>query len=439
MAPLAHSAFSASGAKRGLSCPASFHLAQVHDDGQRRSSPFAAEGTLAHAISEACLLTGKDPSDFVGQTRNADGYQIAVDDEFAEALEPYVNLLRGLKAMGFIVLLEQRVSPQIHWGALPALPIDLFGTSDCIAYHPTLEVLVIADLKFGKGIVVETPDNPQLLYYAAGSISDELLKNMLLASGHAVPAGPVPIKEVRTTIVQPRAYHPEGPVRSHSYVPSKIIGWAQHDLYNGVKRALEDKGQTTNAGDWCRFCPAFVPCEAPKKLSLDTAKDMFAGAALENIPATGDTTIMQAPVLSFSDDALGELLDKISIIKPWMAAAEALAKERREAGRDVKGWALVPTLPRRKWADTDPDELRKTLDGITTLDPSDYISETILSPAQVQKRVGKKRYDQEVAPHVVKNSAGRSLVPNGDPRARVRSRSAHEAFNLPAINNPLKD
>jgi hypothetical protein len=62
------------------------------------------------------------------------------------------------------------------------------------------------------------------------------------------------------------------------------------------------------------------------------------------------------------------------------------------------------------------------------LAPDEFETVTLLTPAQVERKIGKKEYAALVAPHVVKNSTGTSLASEGDPRSRVERRNAQAAF-----------
>lgn len=418
MAPTNHSAFSASASSRLLACPGSYALALKVDEENghaRRSSIFSAEGTLAHALSEACLHAGLDPSHFLGETRTADGFDFDVDEEMVEAVRTYVDYVRGLKVMGYDVMLEVRVSPSGLWDGLVQQNVELFGTSDVVAYNAQTRDLRIVDLKFGRGVPVEAKDNSQLLYYAGGALAH------LRGQGHDP-------RTVTTTIIQPRAPHPAGPIRWHEYPAADVIEWARTTLYDGVKRALADNGQTLFAGKHCRFCPVAPHCETLKALSFQTAKDAFLAAPPQNIPASAPAHAVM-PQITLTDAALGELLDKIEVIGPWIDAVKRLALERLEAGQTVPGWKLVPKRPTRKWADPDDDQVMNDL-AAAGVDVDAISARRLLTPAQAEKKLGKKRYDAELAPFVVKTSSGVNLAPEVDPRSVAARQTAQQAFGL---------
>ncbi|OJX48980.1 MAG: hypothetical protein BGO81_10320 [Devosia sp. 66-22] len=420
------------------------------DTGERRSTEFSAEGTLAHSVSEAALFAGSNPADLIGRTFHADGFEFTPDEDFSDNVQAYVDFVRGLMALGYIILLETRVSPMIHWSGLPPLGIDLFGTADCIAFHPQTGKLIIVDLKFGRGIAVEATGNPQLLYYAAGAFSRELLNYLLSQHGYAaLPDGWTP-SEIETIVVQPRAYHPDGPIRRASYSGQEVHDWARGPLYQGVERAINDNGTTFQPGEHCRFCPALPHCKAAEKFSLDAAKDAFKNVPAANVAVangadptsvpTNTDALAALPDTHISDKKLGELLDKLAIIKPYFAALETLAADRlRASSRPGMGWKLVPTRPRRVWADDEPKIVAALHNA--GLAPGLYTETRLRSPAQTERLLGKKAFKalMDQLGLVTSTSGGVTLAPEGDPRTRVQQgRSAQEAF-APTLPSPNAD
>lgn len=416
--PVAHSSFSASSSARLLACPGSYQRALDADDGTRKSTTYSAEGTLAHSLSEICVHTGQDAASFIGRTMQADGHRFVVDDDFAEAAQVYVDTLRGLRSLGFLLSLENRVTPQVHWEGLPRLDIELFGTADCIAYNPETGELVIADLKFGRGVAVEAEGNTQLLYYASGAAHPSVVEAICRANGQPFRG----VASVRTIIVQPRCPHPAGSVRHADYAYDEVVEWARGPLYYGVHAALTDNGKTLAEGKHCRFCPVLAVCDKPREATFEAARAAFLGAPIENLPDPGEPDAA-LPADQLSDDDLGALLDKIEVVAPWLDAVRRLAYERATGNRTIPGWKLVPKRATRQWAG-DPEEaaeqVRATLIA-AGLDPERAFADPkLLSPAQAEKALGRKAYDALLAQHVVKQSSGTTLAVEGDPRARVR-------------------
>ena len=433
MAPTSHSSFPASSSHRLLACPGSYTLGMALGPKERRSTIYSAEGTLAHSISEASLFAGLDPATQIGKTFKSDGHEFTPDDEFVDAVQVYIDFIEGLRAMGFYVALETRVSPMLHWTGLPVLGLDLFGTADCIAYHPQTQELVIGDLKFGKGVAVEAQNNDQFLYYGAGAMDVRLINRLRLDNDPAstpLPADWKPSK-VTTVCIQPRAWYPQGPIRLARYTADEVRAWARERLYKGVDVAINDNGQTLQAGEHCRWCPALAHCSAHRQHMQDTARAAFAAVPAVNTP----DPLAAMPAVSISDAALGDLLDKIALLKPFIAAVEQLGKDRSEAKpNSIPNWKVVPTLARRAWG-SDPGNVIADLHN-AGVPPGKYTETRLLSPAQVEKRIGKQSYDALVKQHVGRNSSGTKLVPEADPRARLQGRTAQEAFGAIPANTP---
>jgi len=445
MANTGHSAFPASSAYRLLACPGSYALGAQIGNNERRSTEFSAQGTLAHSVSEAALFAGVAPDTVLGRTYTADGFEFTPDEEFVEGVQTYVDFVRGLIALGYLIVLETRVSPTIHWAGLKDLGLDLFGTADCIAFHPVTGKLLIVDLKFGKGIPVEADGNPQLLYYGAGAFDHKLLNQMLTSNGHPPLPDTWAPTEVETIVIQPRAWHPKGPIRSASYTGVEVVDWSRGPLYLGVERAINDGGKTLNPGDHCRFCPALAHCPAAHKLALDTAKEAFANVPATNVPMANprdpdpfnppvlipEDALVALPDTHITDKELGELLDKVAIIKPLFAALERLAEERLSTSvRPDIGWKLVPTRTKRVWQVPDHEVSQAMAnEGIH----AQHFTETRLkTPAQVERAIGKKKFREinAQAGLISQSKAGQTLVPAHDPRAidNDKRRSPKEAF-----------
>ncbi len=426
MAPSAHSAFSASASARLLACPGSYELSRqiaAENPGVRGASIYSAEGTLAHSMSEACLHTGVSPDAFVGSKRTADGFEFTVTEDMAEGVGRYVDYVMGLKTMGYDVLLEVVVSPTYLFETLGLgpFPIPLFGTSDVVAYHPGTRHLVVVDLKFGAGVPVEAPWNSQFLYYAAGAL------------GQVFPNA----AKVTTVVVQPRAHHSQGPIRWHDYTAKEVEDWAKDKLHPGITTALADGGKTLSAGKHCRFCPVLPHCAQAKQTAMDVATAAFLAAPAQNLPAAAPAAAIM-PQLTLSNEALGDILDKLTIIKPWLDAVQKLAEERLAAGTPVPGWKLVAKASRRAWVDDDdPAALIENMIA-AGIDVDDVTELVLLSPAQAEKKVGKARYQADFAPYIASNSSGQKLAPEMDARSIAARQTASEAFGFlpPASTTP---
>ena len=269
----AHATWSASATDRNVNCPGALALTK---DMPETTNEAADWGTCCHELSEMCLRQDKDAVDFLGVTLKGKQYEFEVDDEMAETAQTYIDYVRERFAEagpGAKLLIEQKFS-------LAALgpPFDAGGTDDALLYAPATRNIEAVDLKGGRGVVVAAKGNPQLRTYALGAMLEH-------------PNWPV--DTITVTIVQPRASHPDGRIRSETFHVADLIEWTQ-DLLASMQRSAqalaeyeqideigeigafpEWAGAWLEAGPHCKFCKATATCPALEKKVHDTAGVWF--------------------------------------------------------------------------------------------------------------------------------------------------------------------
>jgi hypothetical protein len=166
-----------------------------------------------------------------------------IDAEMIEAARVYVADIEATfyeQAHGEGLHLEHRVSiPRIH--------AECFGTPDAFWFDALARVLYIWDFKFGYGIV-EAPDNWQAICYAAGIIDYLGLDDQTVT--------------VCVRIVQPRAFHPGGPVREWR-VPATDLRGPINQLESAANEIMRtDRKQKLCTGVHCRYCESKHQCPA---------------------------------------------------------------------------------------------------------------------------------------------------------------------------------
>lgn len=158
-----HARLSPSAAESWMTCAAYPSAIEGLED---RTSEFAAEGTAAHAIADDCLALGLDAYDFVDSRltiteRHVAGPQswtFEWTEEDAHDLQPGLDEIRAFEGEFFG---EHRVDLSEVYGCH-----DQFGTLDRGVVGKDL--IVIGDLKWGRGIPVSPVENKQLMIYALG-------------------------------------------------------------------------------------------------------------------------------------------------------------------------------------------------------------------------------------------------------------------------------
>lgn len=398
----AHATWSASASARLWGCPGS--LALIASLGlPDKESEAAAWGTAAHEVAEFALGTGNDCADFPRKTVKTKAHEIDVDDEVLECAQVYVDYVRGRLAEhgdGATLLIEQRFS-------LAALdpPFDAGGTGDAVLLLPAWDMIEIVDLKGGRGVVVEARGNKQLRTYALG----------------AYMANPGPWAQVRATIVQPRAPHPDGRIRSETIHVSDLIEWTA-DLLDAMQTAATaqrniqdviDHGKWLSAGDHCTFCPALPTCPAVERKALAVAQTLFAPEGIAAPP----------PPATLGMERLVQVLDAADMIQNWLNACRAYAQDQAEMGLEVPGYVLVPKQA-RGWAKPDAEVALELTMELGLAADAIYAEPKLKSPTEITKVLGAKR-KAEIAHLRAKTGKGLNLV-----RAEKTSR---EAVVAPAL------
>jgi Protein of unknown function (DUF2800) len=238
----AHAWLSASGSSIWLNCTRSPVLSR---DLERRSSKYADEGTTAHELAEHKLR---------GDTTIAGAYP----DDMHGPVAVYVDHVAALRARADLHQVEVRVSLADLWDGAP--PAEMFGTADFVAV--VHRHLYVVDLKYGAGVPVDVKNNTQLMFYALGT--------------YFALRDRTDVVWITMTIVQPRASHEDGPVRSWTTSVVDLLEWAHETLKPTVDRIVAEQGLVTQEGKWCRWCPAAAArCPEKQRTRADEARALF--------------------------------------------------------------------------------------------------------------------------------------------------------------------
>jgi hypothetical protein len=350
-----HSELGASSYSRWGKCPGSVRLCQGIE---KKSSVYAEEGTLAHDIA-ATILLGNGPKG-------------PVADEMAEAIQVYIDHVGSLREqLPSFEAIEQKFS-------LAKYHYKLFGTADYVAYFSSSKTLHVVDYKHGAGVPVEVAESKQLQYYGLG----------------ALHANNFPIKKIILTIVQPRCYHDDGPVRSWEVDPVALMDFAETLIEDAI--ATEQPDAKLDSGDHCRWCAAQALCPLMSKRALVAAQNAF------------------APAMAYDPVKLSTTLQMLDQVESWCKSVRSFAYQEAEAGRIPPGFKLVDKRATRKWSPLlSADILSKEF---PTVNPKEFTETKLKSPAQVEKMITKKEA-VKLTGWIVKESSGKNLVEDNDKNA----------------------
>lgn len=353
-----HAQWSASSTDRNWNCSGAMALTMNLPETTNEAADW---GTCCHQISEKCLRQGTQASEYIGTIEKGKKHEFEVDEEMADTAQMYVDYCRKQVVAAApkgtnpasLLQIEQRFS-------LAALnpPFEAGGTGDAVIYHPTERLLEVVDLKGGRGVVVEAKGNPQLRTYGLGA----MLANPSLK-----------VDTIKVTIVQPRAGHKDGRIRSETFHVADLVEWttdlmaamkrtaqalvdygafkpsqASRDimqLYNSSPEVLSDaewNAKWLAAGDHCKFCKAAGFCPALEQRALDTAGVWFDDLDQPRISNSPDT---------LSPERASQLLDAADMIGDWINAVRAYWHAEAEAGVEIPNYILVPKEGREKFND----------------------------------------------------------------------------------------
>ena len=370
--PNVHSRYPASASHRWINCPGSIRLSdQVPQEG---SSSYAEEGTLAHAIAEQKLRIAIDKTVKASELKKLTKDPM-YDGEMDEATTFYAGLvMEHYNAGGDYaeLMIEQRVDFS-QW-----VP-EGFGTSDAIIISDdTIEVI---DLKYGKGVRVDAEGNSQMRLYALGA--------------YALFSDLYDFDKVRMTIVQPRLDH----VSTEEMSVEDLLFWAKVIVVPAAELAAKDDAPT-EAGDWCRWCPARAICRTRAKANLELARYEF---------KRGDL---------LDPDEIAEILGKVDELTKWASDIQGYALQQAMDGTHYDGWKVVEGRSNRKYK----DELL-VAEALHKEGYKDAVLYTrkLLGITDMEKLVGKKRL-AEICKDLIEKPAGKpTLVPESDKREPINS------------------
>ena len=369
--PDKHAFLSPSSSERWFNCTKSAWLCEQFPD---LGSVFAAEGTDAHRLCEFLLhdmLSMPDTDPRPGMTY--------YNQEMEEAAQGYVQFIRekleAWKAKGALptVFVEQRVD-------LRAYIPESMGTSDCVIIAD--DEIEIIDFKYGMYRVPAT--SLQLRIYALGAC--ELFRNLY------------DFTRVRMTIYQPRL----GVVDEASMDVEELYRWAAEELKPRAELAFAGQGNYS-VGEWCRNCRARRTCRELAAHQLEIAKYEFT----------------EPPLLS--DEEIADVLGRVDDLVSWATGVKEYALQAALDGRRFAGWKLVEGKSVRKFTDDACVAARVEAAGI------DPYEKKMLGLTALEKKLGKRDFQNLLADLVVRSQGKPVLVPVSDKRAEMNLASVEFA------------
>lgn len=367
----AHAFLSASASHRWLVCTPSAQLESQFPD---KDSPYAEEGTKAHALAEETLRRFLSGGDSAVQ---------CADREMQEAVQFYVDTcIEKITAARHVspdakILVEERLD-------FSEFVPNGFGTGDMVIVSDG--GLEVVDLKYGKGVRVDAEKNSQMMLYALGALA---------AYGYLYS-----MSTIRMTIVQPRI----GNVSTYDTTEKDLLEWGSR-VRELAKKAMAGEGEF-KPGEHCRFCKARNTCRAyAEAMKAHIKKDLAPGPELEAFEISD--------ILKHSKD-----------IKNWLDSIEAYAMGKALAGEKWPGLKLVAGRSTRKIVDESSAAAALLASGYSDI----YKPQTLRTITELEKLCGKKNFGEILGANIQKTKGKPTLVPVSDKRPELEVGDIRDDF-----------
>lgn len=323
----AHRKYSPSNTERNDLCHGSTQLiARVPP---RPDQTWTIEGRKAHDVLEAALRAGCRDAEEGHREHSVHFFEELNDNsnEFYLAIQIALDHVYGIldehpDAKWWI---EEFVDPPCS-----VLPGETGGYCDVCIYVPSTRTLYVIDYKHGAGVAKDAIGNSQIKQYGAGFLYDE--------RGFVDPAQ---VDTVQLTIVQPRAFHDAGIIRSDEATPAEL--WHYLTWLDDLIVKCEAPDAPLTPGDvQCRFCDAAPHCPAREAQALQVANKAY--------QQIGQVREPDLPTPSSLDmKRIAEIKFHAPTLRKWLDSIETYAEGLVRQGHYMPGLKLVENAPRREY------------------------------------------------------------------------------------------
>jgi hypothetical protein len=371
-----------SGADTWFNCPGQPHFTAKLEN---KAGEYAAEGSVAHSIRQACLELGMEPWDFVGQTIQHDGYSFEVTTDMASFLQGGIDRVRSFEGA-----LHVELSVDLSaW--LPGQS----GTLDAgIVPPPGSKTVVISDLKYGSGVSVSPVMNTQQMIYALG-FYDNVVR-------HHNPD----VDEFLIIIDQPRIAAGGGEWR----VSLKELRDFGKKLKAAGKAALDPKSPRIAGEKQCHWCIGKATC--PEFHAWNMRLIALEFDQLDEKESMEKLDIGEVQMMTKERKSI--IARHKGIIEKWLQVIYDEILADAVEGRPTPGVkAVMGRQGNRAWANMEQAEAT-----LFDLLGDRAFNKKLISPAQVEKMVDGTDRDL-LRPLVKRGEAKPVLVPDTDDRPAI--------------------
>ena len=401
-----HSEFSPSGSSRWISCPASIALSRCFPKVEKPSGNiYAEEGTAAHELAAFVL---KNPDIEVSSQLGKKFNNQFVTRDMINAVDEYIKYIDSAMQIDTEMWIETKI-PLFY------IAEDQHGTADCVLLfneNTSKWVIEIIDYKHGQGNVVEVENNTQLRTYACG-VLEYLAKHKIRFSE---------FDTIKLTIVQPRAPHANGSIRSE-FVNIKSLREHKQICKNAVRLANSDDPPFNPSEETCLWCEVKPVCKSFAKFNIEMARIEFD----DIINAEDDKDFSNKLFVidnTISNKELLAIYNKINCFSKWLLSIKEYVHDQMVLGKKIPGLKVVRGRSNRQWENE--EELLTKFEMLVEwseeldlqLEYGDIFNRKLKSPAQVEKTLDKDIVGM-LKPLIFKPDGAPSVANENDPRPAI--------------------
>jgi hypothetical protein len=373
MAELEHALLSASGSHRWLGCPGS---RKAERDFKDSSSPFAEEGTHAHALADECLKNGLDAEHFKGKKV----LDKLVPNDMIDYVQDYLDYVRSLEHDNTHLYTEERVD-------FSNIVPEGFGTLDSGVLDYDTGIFHMIDLKYGKGLQVDAFENTQGLCYCSGVLNE--LEWLEVITGF------------RIHIVMPRKVTSEPwDVSVH-----ELKEWGKY-ASERAELAMTNSAPRVPGEKQCQWCKAKADCKPLAAFVEETI-----AAEFDDLDDIDEETLKPSQKKT--------ILDNKKLIINFVEAIELSVITLLEDGKSFPGYKMVEGRSNRRWTETAEVFLTDQLG-------EDAFNKKLIGVGDATKLLGEK----PIAPFLEKPPGKPTLAPESDPRDAYTNTQVADEFDV---------
>ena len=332
------------------------------------SNFYAEEGTAAHELGDYVLVNPDiSLASQIGRKFNG----IEVTKEMTKAVEKYIEYIDEAMEIDTEAWFESKVP-------MSYLKKGQFGTADAILiFNPDTSnfVMEVIDYKHGRGHAVEAIGNHQMRHYACGTL-EHLFAHGIKFNG---------FDTVKVTIVQPRAPHPEGHVRSDFFSINELRAFRK-EAQDAMHEAEGDNPSFGPSEDNCMWCAAKPVCKHFAEYNLQVARMEFLDLSE---PVEPKELFERLPKKDFmSKEELMYVYNNTKAFTQWLKAIGDFVRETMMSGEKYGDLKLVRGRSNRSWRSE--DQVLKAFSKYiaeheeSKLKKDDLYTKKLMSPNQIE-------------------------------------------------------